>query len=401
MNRNITMLAPACLALAAHSAAALELDTLLPSGIPGFGAGKGVTILSRLHPEYQGFGIQLGEFQLSPELLAGGGYDSAPNGTAKGSPFGSLAPSLLVEDPAAGFGAYAAGAVENDFTETSQNTAGYTAALGERAQYAADVFTVALAQLRTQETGFALNTISLAKPQSVTVTELRLGDTRDFGAFTVTPDVSILHARFDDLSTEDATEYREGLTIDLLAGGPARFVTFLHGTQAQYRAGSDNANTYEALFGLEDDATDLWDVRLLAGAAVRQPAVGSILMAPVLEAALGWMPTDLDSLNFSVDREIDDPDQESANGYTLTEGKISAAHEYLRNIIIIASFRAAHASYFATPLDETLFNADTAITWHLNRQVALSADYQFNDRQANFLRAANENVFTCNFIWTP
>jgi len=399
--RNITILAPACFALATYSAAALELDTLLPAGIPGFGAEEGVSILSRLHPEYQDFGIQLGEFELSPELLAGAGYDSAPNGISAGSPFASLAPSLLVKDPAAGFGAYAAGTVENDFTEPSQNTSGYTAALGERAEYAADVFTVALAQLRTQETGFALNTVSLARPQSVTVTELHLGDTRDFGAFTLTPDVSILQARFDDLSAEDATEVREGLTIDLWAGGPARFVTLLHGTQAQYRAASDNANTYDALFGLADDATDLWDIRLLAGAAVRQPAVGNILMAPVLEASLGWMPTDLDSLDFSVDREIDDPDQESANGYTLTEGKISIAHEYLRNLVITASFRAAHAAYFATPLDETLFNTDTAITWHLNRQLALNADFQFNDRQANFLRAANENVFTCNFIWIP
>ena len=124
-------------------------------------------------------------------------------------------------------------------------------------------------------------------------------------------------------------------------------------------------------------------------------------MAPVLEASLDWMPGDLDSVSLSIAREIDDPEQESANGYTLTGATVSIAHEYLRNVIITASFHAAHAAYFSTPLEETIFNADTAVTWHLNRDIAVAADYQFNDRQANFLSAANENVLTCNVIWTP
>ncbi len=399
MFRNIALLAPG-LILIAHDAAALQMDSLLPEGIPGFGATPGVTILSRLHQGYENPGIQLGRVQLTPQLRAGTGYDSAPNGSPGGSLFGSLTPSLLLRDPDAGFGAYAAGTFLNEFNAPSQNTAGYTAALGERVQYTADIFTIAVAQLRAQQTGFTLDTISTAQPQAVTVTELRLDDERDFGMVTLTPDISINHARFDGLAAQDSTNYREGLTIALAAGGPARFVTLLHATESQYRAAANNADSYEALFGIADDATDLWSLRLLAGAAVRQPAMGSLLMAPVLEAALGWMPTTLDSLDFSIEREIDDPDQESANGYTLTQGKISIAHEYLRNVILSGTFSAAHAAYFSTPLVETLFNAETVITWHLNRQLTLNADYQFNDRQANFLSAANEHLLTVNLIWT-
>jgi len=399
--RKKILLAPACLAAATHGAAALELDSLLPSSVPGFGSAPGVTILSRLHPDYQSLGINLGTVALSPQLQAGAGYDSAPNGTATGSPFASLTPSLTISDQAAGLGAYVAGTVENEFNEPAQNTSGYTLALGERARYAADVFSAGLALLRTQETGFALNTFAPGKPVSVTATEIRLSDARDFGIFTITPEFSVDQSRFGGLTAEDSTNYRQGLTLQIGSGAPARFVTFLHATETQGRDPSLNANTYEALFGVADTADDLWDLRLLAGFAARDPAAGNLLMAPVLEASLDWMPGDLDSLSFSIEREVDDPEQETANGYTLTGATLSIAHEYLRNVIFTASFHAAHAAYFSTPLDETIFNAAAEVTWHLNRALALAADYQFNDRQANFLSAANENVFTCNAVWTP
>jgi len=398
--RNVTLFTPGFV-LAAHSAAALELDTLLPAGIPGFGAASGVSVLSRQHPDFQSFGINLGNVTLSPKLGAGLGYDSAPNGAAAASASASLTPSLGIADAAAGFGAYVGADAEPFFSAPAQNTAGYTVALGERAAYAADVFTAALAQLRTQETGFAINTISLAKPLAVTAREITVSDKHDCGLFTVTPEFSAAWARFNADAAASSADYREGLTFETAAGGAARFVTYLHATETRFRASSANANTYEVLFGIADDAPGLWNLRLLGGVATRQPAAGNYLMAPVLEASLDWMPDTLDSLNFSLARELDDPEQESANGYTLTEGKISIAHEYLRNVIATASFSATHAAYFQSSLTESLFRTDAAITWRLNRQLAVNADYAFNDRQANFLGAANEHVITCNVIWTP
>jgi hypothetical protein len=398
--RNVALLTPG-LVLAAHSAAALELDTLLPSGIPGFGAAPGVSILTRLHPDYRSFGINLGGVTISPKLAAGIGYDSAPNGTASGSTFATLTPSLAITDLTAGFGAYFATDAEQVFAAPAQNTSGYTVALGERAEYATDVFTAAIARLRAQETGFALNTVSLAKPQSITATEFTLSDKHDCGLFTVTPEVSAAWARLPAEPAASSTDFRQGLTFETAAGGATRFVTDLHATETRFRAGSANANTYEALFGVAGDAPGLWTLRLLGGVATRQPAVGNYLISPVLEASLDWMPTTLDSLNFTLARELDDPERISAAGYTLTQAKISIAHEYLPNVIINASFSATHAAYFQTPLTESLFSTDAAITWRLNRQLTVNADYAFNDRQANFLGAANEHVITCNFIWTP
>jgi hypothetical protein len=140
---------------------------------------------------------------------------------------------------------------------------------------------------------------------------------------------------------------------------------------------------------------------MLAGIATRQPKIGKPLVAPVVEASLSWMPTELDSLTVDLAREIDDPDQESAEGYTLSEADISIAHEYLRNVIITGSAKAGQAMYFNSPLVETLFNMLAAINWHLNRALAVEANYAFNDRQANYLPAANEQIITMDVTWTP
>jgi hypothetical protein len=100
-------------------------------------------------------------------------------------------------------------------------------------------------------------------------------------------------------------------------------------------------------------------------------------------------------------REIDDPDQISAAPYTLSAIRFRLRHEYLRNVTFNLSARAENAAYLQTDLNETLFDTDAAMTWQVNPAVAITADYAFHDRQANFLRAANEHVVTFGVTWTP
>lgn len=224
MNNAISRLAPAGLIFAAHSAAALEMDALLPPGIPGFGAAQGVTILSRQHPEYESQGITIDGLNLSPAVTAGAGYDSAPNGAATGAAVLNFDPSLLVEDRQLGFGAYAAGAVSQYPNQDSQNTAGYTAALGERVVLPQHSITLAFARLRAQETGFALGALAFSKPVAFTVTALRGADEFATGMFTFKPELSATNTAFPSLPEEDRTDYRQGLTIVFSDGGPARIV---------------------------------------------------------------------------------------------------------------------------------------------------------------------------------
>jgi hypothetical protein len=389
------------LSVSTRGAEALELDSLLPVDVPGYGTPLGVSILDRVQPEYAPFNIEFGTLSFSPTVNAGLGYDSNPNGLAAGSAGFNLNPSLLAEDTQLGVGAYFAGAFSNYPDAAEQNTAGYTVALGEVALLPRETLTLSAAAVGTPETGFGFNTTIFNNPVSATVKDIRGSDKLVLGMLTLTPRFSVSHFDFAGYPSQDRTDYRQSITGEFTSGGPARFVTLLQATESQYRQPAFNANTFGMLFGVADQATGLWQVRMLAGIATRQPKIGKPLVAPVVEASLSWMPSELDSLTLNLAREIDDPDQESAEGYTLSEADISIAHEYLRNVIITGSAKAGQALFFNSPLVETLFNVLATINWHLNRALAVRANYAFNDRQANVLQAANEQIITMDVTWTP
>jgi hypothetical protein len=390
------------LSVSTSGAAALELDTLLPANVPGYAELPDAGSLGSAR-EYTPFGINYGSLAFLPSLNAGGGYDSDPDGAGRGSATVNLDPSLAAQDEQLGLGAYIAGAFSNYPQAADQNTAGYIFAVGERADLPQETPTVAVALLGTQETGFGFDGFNTAvsKPIGVAVRDIRGNDAIVLDMLTLTPEFSVSDYQFSRDLGEDRTDYRQSITGEFASGSAARLVMRLQTTQSQYRQRIFNANTYGALAGVADQATGLWQIRLLAGAAAREPMAGKSLNAPILEASLGWMPSKIDRVTLNVAREIDDPDQETAGGYTLSEGGISVAHEYLRNVILTGSAKIGHAAYFSSPLVETLFNVLAAINWHFNRALAVDATYAFNDRQANDLAAANEHIITLGLTWTP
>lgn len=379
----------------------MELDSLLPTDIPGYGIARGVSVLDRSHPEYTPVDIDLGGITIDPKIEADGGYDSEPNGVGAGSAVFDFNPSITALDAALGLGAYLAGTATAYPAAAGQNLSGYTAALGERAELPRETLSLGVAAVAAQETSFGLNTITISKPVSAQVRQVRGNDAIVCGMVTLTPELSMTDYRFSGEDSQNRTDYRQALTGEFTPGGPARFVTLLHATESRYQNPRFNATTLSALAGVADAATGIWNIRLLAGAATRRSAAGGSLIAPVLEASISWMPTDLDSVKLDAAREIDDPDQESAAGYTLTQTDISIAHEYLRNVILTASFAFSHAAYFNTPQAESLYAGNAAVNWHLNRALALNASYAFSDRQSNFLKAANQHIFTLGVTWSP
>ncbi len=400
-NLNLFFWSLLALSVSTNGAAAFELDSLLPANVPGYGTAQRVSIPGRVDPEYQPLDFDYGTISFSPSINGGGGYDSNPNGISNGSATFNLNPSLAAEDAQLGFGGYIAGTFSTYPAVTAQNTTGYTVALGQRVLLPRETLTLALASINTQVTGFGFNSIAFSRPVATAVKDIRGSDKILLGMLTLTPEFSVSHYAFEGYASQDRTDYRQSLAAEFTNGGPARWVTLLQATESQYPQTSFNANTYSALAGIADEATGLWQIRLLAGAASRQPTVGKVMTEPVLEGSLSWMPTEIDSLSLDLAREIDDPEQESAEGYTLTEANISFAHEYLRNVIITGSAKFSRADYFNSSLIETLVNVLIAANWHLNRALSVNATYAFNDRQANGLAAANENIITMGVTWTP
>jgi hypothetical protein len=387
------------LTLNSASARAQELESILPASIPGYATPFGVININHpRRPEVTGF--QLGSLTLIPQLELSQGYDSAPNGSSGSSLF-SAAPSLVVTDPLLGFGAFAAANIARLPQNNAQNTSGGAVVFGERAVLPRETITIAAGYLNTQETGFALDTIAISRPVPFTMQDVHASDEISLGMFKVKPELSATRYNFPSLSTQDRTDTREGLTTSYLPGGPVQFVLRLRATQSNYSEAVFNADTNQALAGLIDTANGLWTFSALAGLAQRQPRYGTALTAPVLEAGLDWIPGDLDRLRLTIAHEIDDPDEVSATPYTLTQAKLTLTHEYLNNIIFILAAQAANASYIHSPLRETLYSSDANISWQFGARLALNGDYTFNDRQANYLRAANEHIITLGVTWTP
>ena len=393
------------LCLAAPAAAAFDLDDFLPVDISGYGMPFGVTDINRLRRVDNSAGAQFGDVSLNPALDLDTGFDSAPNGTARGSAMFREMPSLLVGDPQLGLGGLIA-ATATQFPEAGrQDVSGVTVALGERAELPRETITVSGAYIRAQETGFALTTVALTRPLAFNVADIRASDAITAGLFTLKPDLSVTSYRFDGVSIQNRTDTREGLTTSYTPGGPGQLVFFLHAAQSRYDLSLFNTNTEEALLGVGDDETGLLNLRLLAGVAHRQGQSGQAqigdLTTPVVEAGADWIPGDLDHVRLKLAREIDDPDEIDATPYTLTEASLSLTHEYLRDVTLDGSLRVAHADYAGSALRETLFSTDDGVEWQLNAALAVKADYTFNDRQANYLRAANEHVITLGLKWTP
>jgi hypothetical protein len=68
-------------------------------------------------------------------------------------------------------------------------------------------------------------------------------------------------------------------------------------------------------------------------------------------------------------------------------------------LILSVSTDAENAAFLRSSLRETLFGVTASLTWQMNENLALSAGYSLQDRQAGSLRAANEQVVTLGLSW--
>jgi hypothetical protein len=385
--------------LVSSTAAAQELDTLLPDNLPGYGTPFGV--VDRHPAALRETGVTFGGLNLAPGITAAGGYDSAPNGAA-GSALFSIAPSLLASDPLLGFGALASVNFQDDPQNISQNTSGYTLAAGELMLLPSQKIILGAGYVAAQETGFALDTVAITRPVAFNVLDFRGSDEISLATVSFKPELETTRFNFASFSSQNRDDDHETFTTSYTPDGPIRYLLRLHATQSVYAAiPAQNSDSDEALAGLVDTADGLWRCSALAGAARRVPRHGRGVTAPVLEAGLDWMPGDLDRLRFTFAHEIDDPDEISLTPYTLTAAGLSLTHEYATDIILNFSAKASNAAYLHSRDREDVFALSAGADWQLNAATALTATYDFNDRQANYLPAANEHVLTLGLTWTP
>jgi hypothetical protein len=369
-------------------ARAQSIDSYLPAGIPGFGQAAGVTVLTRAHPEYQSDGMRIGGFNLQANLDETVGYNSNVTATGGGSWFLQNAPAVHLEyfdSPAL------------DRTDWTATVGGATA--------------IGLGNLNVGYTHLSLSSVGTGLGEQVTTTyipytvdDVRAAYNYLMGRFTFTPNLddklySFGQGRFGNVIIDQKSLNRNilsgGLTTAYSLAEQEDLLVVLQGIESHYTNAtpgqqSADSQSFQALAGIDVQATGTLRYRLLGGVELRTftSSIYSSQTSPIAEASLVWTPTGLTTVTTTLSREIDDPATAGTGGFTYTNAQLVVDHELYRNILLQGRFGYQIAEYVGggglgnNGGTQSAFNVGGSVNWLLNRNLRLSLDYNYVNQGA-------------------
>jgi hypothetical protein len=368
-----------------------------PEGVPGYGDAPGVTVQSRLHPDYDPPGVRLGGFVLHPQADTGIGYDSNPLGASGGH--GSLglhdaASALLASDWSRdGIAGYVSADNDRYPSLPAQNQTNWTAALGGTMAIGRDALTLGASQLSLHQSRTDIAALPTDAPLPYTVRDVRASYALGLDRLTLTPSADLAAFRYGSATIQGLPESQTYRDRDVLTAGLAaqyelaplrNVVAVFRGIDSRYTtpqagAPSQASTGWVMLAGLDYDDDAVWRFRLLAGGEIRQFAAPQYRThtAPVAEGSAMWMPSGLTTLTATLTRSIEDPDQEGQAGYTLTALRLAVDHEYLRNLLLQGAVQGQSAVGLQGGGTQNAVTAIAGTTWLINRALRLSATYSF------------------------
>ena len=186
----------------APSARAQEFEQYLNPVVPGFGEQPGVTVASRLRPEYDYPGLHLGGFTIHSELQELAGYDSNVTGTtpAHGSSF--LETSGNAQASSNWNRNSLAGAITFDnyqyFDQPRQTYTNWTASLGGTYDIGSNVLYLGYAHLNLNQTSRDLDVPQLESPIRYRIDDVRTSYKANFDPLTVQPGIELANYDFSN-----------------------------------------------------------------------------------------------------------------------------------------------------------------------------------------------------------
>jgi hypothetical protein len=386
-----------CLLGCAHVAEAQLLTTYFPEGVPGYGAGQGVTVRSRARPALEPLGIRAGNVTIRPRLDVSLGYDNNIFGSPVRRGAWEIAnqPSVLLSSELAGggIGLFASAQDVRYFGEPSQNRTDGTAFLGGTINLGRDKLTLGGGYLARHEDRSALDALPTERPVAFTVANLRSSYAAEFGRFTLTPSFELNRWRFANAtiagvpvsqSPRDRTTAQLAVTLRhaWMPGRDMLLVTRVLDTRYDHPAvaiASKNSSSVQLLGGVEYDADTVWRYRLLAGLQYRDATAVAAETTGIAEAEIIWSPSGLTTVHASVVRGIEDAAQTGLSSYTYTSAQVTLDHEVTRDILLNASAGTRLATFSHTGGQQVGAAFGAGATWLMNRAVRLGLTYDFTD----------------------
>jgi hypothetical protein len=374
------------------------LPDALPEAVPGYDTAPGVTVGTRLRPEYDSPGIRLGTAVVHPQIEESLGYDSAVLGAAGGP---SLVlrthPSLLLssEHPDESYGLYF------DLTNTrtpalpDQGRTDLTAAGGTTIKLGVGQITLGASHLSLHQDRTDLDALPTDAPVPYHVDEAHAAYTKSWGRLSLEPSLSFAAWRFGSATVQGLSasqSYRDrdvtqaALSLGYEVAPLRKLVLVLGGTDQAYTATppgvpTNDSTSVRLLVGMEDASDGIWHYRLIGGWERRGFAYSGFRPhdAAIAEADVIMKVDGMTTITVILSRSIEDAAQEGVAGYVYTGAKLVADYEWRRNVILQASGAIQHANLLNTDSRQTILRGGFSVTYLLNRHLRLIGSYDLAD----------------------
>jgi hypothetical protein len=374
--------------------------TYFPTGTSGYDQDLGVTVLSRIRPEYQAQGVQLGGFTINPELDQSIFDNSNVNGTAGPS--------------SASWGSQTSGSISGQ-SDWSRNSLSGSVGFSNERYFALPTddhtdwniglgggYTIGQGELLANyshasyhELGTSIGTARSETPSLDTTDTGELGYTFTFGRFEVTPTLDLSAYRFGAVTQNGVSISQSQFDRNVVAGGvvtryeltgAAGLLFVFRGEDSNFinpapGQPSNNSNSVMVLTGLDYQAKSVWRYSLLVGVESRFFAAAQYgsSTGPIVSADVVYTPTGVLTVTGSLTRLFEDPDTGGTDGFALTQANVVVDYELLRNVLLQGRAGLQYAAYLqgGTQTSETVGGG---LTWLLNRRVRLSLNDDFTNQ---------------------
>ena len=369
---------------------AQSLPSPLPASPGGYDDQLGVTVQSRLRPENDPAGVQVGTFLIRPQIDETFGYNSNPTGSSGGgSPVQQVSGSVSATSLWSRHSLWAATGVDQydflsiaglDFTD-------WHAAIGGGYTLGENQITAGYTHQTYHQFGTTIGTIRSVTPVGNDLDTARLGYAYTFNRLTLTPDLTISSYRFGpatvggtqvDQSFLDRTVFAARLTAAYSLSAQGNIVVQAAGIRSDFpytQPGQPSNSSTSALLlaGLDYQLTGPWRFQLLAGVQSRwfSATQYATRVTPIVEGNATWTPTGVLTVKGEISRSIDDPQSGGTIGFVLTQLDLRADYELRRDILLHARSTVQYAQFIGQG-SQTSIGGGASVDYLLNRHVRLT-----------------------------
>ena len=392
---------------------AQSVQSVFPSGNAGYDQELGVTVLTRLHPLFQPEGVRVGSFLLSPvasQSLVGNTnvFGGTGAGVAGAGAFGSQSSASLAANSDWVRDSVAAdlGVTETAYTtDPSISYTDWNIGLGGGYTIGREQLTLDYSHQSVNQLGTTIGTVSSVTPILDQTDTFNAAYTFDFGAFSLTPDLSASLYRFGDATVGQSAISQSFLGHDDVAGTltgryamdeEGSLVVIAQGLESDYPtrlAGQPDQSSQSVLVlgGLDYQAKGVWRYQLLVGVESRSFTASQYTSetTPIVEGNVIWSPTPLDSVIGTVSRLVEEPQAGGTNGFLLSSLHLQADHEFLPSLYGEVRAGVQIAQYLQSS-SQAVYTIGTGANLLLNRRLRLSFDFDYTQQTGAF--EANEDA---------